>query len=237
MSTDPKAKTELADNFKNVFGIAAQAAKDGYADDLNTRRELANIELETLALAYDRQINKDKGAGPPMGFITEDQTKSFWAGTDGSQSFMDSLGLGNNSASAREAAFDKFLNAKVDFLKNSNSMPQDRQITDDERNQARDYFAKTRIYANEANQKAAELGDDFRLKTDFQIKLKQAQLLAGIYSQKVMKDKLEVKDEDVTAYIASHPELDNSAAKKKVAEDILVKALAGDDFAKLATQY
>ena len=172
-----------------------------------------------------------------MGFITEDQVNNFWNGTDGTQTFMDSVGLGGNSAKAREAEFEKFLGAKVDFMKNSNAMPKEQPVSDELRTQARDYFAKTRIYYDEAKQKAGELGDDFWNKTNFQIKLKQSQLLGGLYQKKVLQDKLKVTDEDVAAYLQAHPELDNSAAKKKQAEDILEKAKAGEDFAKLATEF
>ncbi len=237
LSDNPEEKKKLTDNFKNVFAIANQANKDGLGNDVGSRRELANIELETIALSYDKEINKSAGAGPPMGLITEDQVNNFWNGSDGSQSFMDSIGLGGNSAAARETAFDTFLNSKIEMLKASNTMPQDRQISDEERKQARDYFAKTRIYYNEAKQKAGELGDEFWQKVNFQVKLQQAQFMARLYSQKVLEDKMKVTDEDVAAYLQSHPEIDNSAAKKKQAEEVLAKAKAGEDFAELAKTY
>src|SRR5690606_23583391 len=97
----------------------------------------------------------------------------------------------------------------------------DREISEEERNQARDIFAKTRIYKSEYEQKVAngEMPQEFVDKANLQVKLQQAQFLARLYSQKVA-DQNKVTDEEVAAYIASHPELD-PAAKRAKAQEIL----------------
>lgn len=237
MADNPEEKKKLADSFRSIFAIANQANKEGVGSDANSRRELASVKIETTALLYDKYLNKNAEGAQPFSLISEERVNNFWKGTDGSQGITDSIGLGENSASAREAAFENFLNSKIDIMKESNMMPKERQLSEAERKQARDYYAKTRIYYNEAEQKGAELGDDFRQRANFQTKLQQAQFLARLYSQKVLTDKMTVTDEDVAAYIQSHPELDNSAAKKKQAEEILEKAKSGEDFAELAKTY
>lgn len=51
--------------------------------------------------------------------------------------------------------------------------------------------------------------------------------------RKILTDKTKVTDEDIQSYIAGHPEL-NLAEKKAKAEELLKRAKAGEDFARLA---
>jgi parvulin-like peptidyl-prolyl isomerase len=125
----------------------------------------------------------------------------------------------------------------VELLKASNPSMKDREISDEEKKQARDFYAKIQIYQDEFDRKAAsgELDKGIVDRANLQVKLQQAQFLARIYSES-LKDKLKVTDEDVDKYIAEHPELDTSTKKAK-AQEILERAKAGEDFAKLADEY
>jgi hypothetical protein len=162
---------------------------------------------------------------PAFGFITEDQVKSYWG--EGGE---------NAESKARETEFNDFLNAKVAILKNSSPDMKDREISDEERTQARDVFAKIRIYKDEYEKKAAagELPAEFVKKANLQVKLQQAQFLARLYSEKAA-EKIKVTDEEIAKYISEHPELD-PAQKKAKAQQILDRAKAGEDFAKLANE-
>jgi hypothetical protein len=109
-------------------------------------------------------------------------------------------------------------------------------LTEEEIKGAKDDFAKMKIYEEEANSKMGELGADFKREIDLQVKLQQAQFLAGRYAQKNLIEKLKVTDEDVQKYIAEHPEL-SPKEKRDKAEQILSRAKAGEDFAKLANEF
>jgi hypothetical protein len=97
----------------------------------------------------------------------------------------------------------------------------DREISEEEKKQAREIFAKIGIYEDEYEQKlsSGELPKEFQDKVDLQVKLQQAQFLARIYSDK-MAEKVKVTDEDIAKYIAEHPELD-TAPKRSKAEEVL----------------
>ena len=245
LAEDPEMKKTQIENLKQLLAFASQAQKDGLASDPTNKQEMDNIRSEIIAVNYDKEINKDKGPMPAFGFITEDQVKAYWgedeqpkAGLGFFGSIKEKLGLAGTSESrTHQAEFDDFLNAKIAVLKNGNPEMKDREITEEEKTQARDIFAKIRIYRGEFDKKVDDgsLSSDFIARANLQVKLQQAQFLARLYSDKVT-DKTKVTDEDIAAYVAAHPELD-PAAKKAKAQEILNRAKAGEDFAALADEF
>ena len=240
LADDPEMKKQQIENLKQLLAFASQAQKDGLASDPSNTQEMDNIRAEIIAVNYDREINKDKGPMPAFGFITDDMTKAYWAEDDQPKSgpgLLERIGLGTKTEQRTHAQeFDDFLNAKIAVLKAGNPEMKDREISDEEKTQARDIFAKIRIYKAEYDKKlaAGELTKDFIDKANLQVKLQQAQFLARLYSTKVT-DQTKVTDEDIAAYIAAHPELD-PAQKKAKAQGILDQIKGGADFAKLADE-
>lgn len=236
---DPEMKKQQLENLKQLLAFASQSQREGLTNDPNNRQELKNIRSEVVAVNYDREINKDKGPMPPFGFITEDRINAFWGqGEQASPGFWANLknkiGLGPQD---NELEFQKFLDTKVALLKENNPQMKDREISEEEKKQAREIFAKIEIYEKEYEDKVAagELGKEFQDKVDLQVKLQQAQFLARLYSDK-MTEKVKVTDEDINKYIAEHPDLDTSAKRTK-AEEILNRAKGGEDFAALANEF
>lgn len=235
----PEMKKEQLENLRELFALASGARAEGYANEPENKQELENIRSQIIAVNYDREINKDKGPMPPFGFIDEARVKAFWGeGTQPDQGFFASLknkiGLGKKD---NELEFQRFLDSKIKLLKAQNPEMADKEISEEEKTQARDIFAKIEIYEQEYNDKVAagQLDQTFQKKVELQAKLQQAQFLARLYSDKTA-DKLKVTDEEVAAFIAEHPEY--SGAEKKVkAQEILNRAKAGEDFAKLANEF
>ena len=241
LADDPNLKKQQLDNLKQLFALANAAKKEGLANDEKIKNELNNIVIELTAVNYDREINKEKGSMPAFGFISEDRVKEFWGESQsepsGFDSFLSKIGLGSSAENRRrQAEFDKFLNTKIELAKASGQIKEDLVPTEEDIKQAKDYFAKTRIYYAEAQEKMSTLGEEFRRKTDIAIKLQQASYLSRLYAQKVLAEKVKVTDEDIQKYLAEHPELDQSTKRTK-AEEILNRAKGGEDFAKLAKEF
>lgn len=245
LADDADLRKKQLESLKQLLAFAVTAQREGYADEPTNRQELRNIRDQIEAESYDREINKDNGPMPPFGFITEDQVNQYWAedqnapaGKGFFSSALEKIGLGgDNEGLSHEAEFNKFLDSKVALLKANNPEMAERQISDEERQQAKDFFAKVKIYKKEYEDKAksGELNQEFVEKTNLQIKLQQAQFLARVYSDK-LADKIKASDEDIANYIAQHPELDPKEKKAK-AEEILNRAKAGEDFAALANEF
>nr|HMS42284.1 peptidylprolyl isomerase [Pyrinomonadaceae bacterium] len=240
LAEDPEMKKKQLENLKQLFALANAAKKEGLVKD-KVKKELDNVNIELTAVNYDREINKDKGQMPPFGFIGEDRVKAFWgegqAEATGFQSFLGKIGLGEAAKyQRRQREFDEFLSTKIELAKASGQIKEDIVPSEDDIKQAREYFAKTRIYYEEAKEKMPTMSEEFKKKTNISIKLQQASYLSRLYAEKVLTEKTKVTDEDINKYIAEHPELDQSAKKTK-AEEILTRVKGGEDFAKLAKEF
>ena len=218
LAEDAEMKKAQIRNLKELLATACQAVKEGFAEQYNAKQELENIEIEITAVNYDREINKGNDAALPFGKISKTQIDEFYAD--------------KNNVSA----FESFLKYKLELTTESGQIEKDRQISKDEIEQAKQYFAKTRIYYTESQKKADSLSKEFWDKTAISVKLQKASFLSRIYSEKVLREKAKVTDAEIQNYIAAHPEYDTKVQKAK-AYKILQRIEAGENFAKLAKEF
>lgn len=235
LKDDPEMKKTQLDSLKQLLAFASEAQREGIGTDPIGKQELENIKAEVSAVNYDRETNKDKGPMPQFGFVTEDQVKAYWEEDNQPKPAQSMFGPAIDPRT-HEQEFQDFLNAKIELMKKGNPEAA-REVSDEEKNQAKDIFAKIRIYRNEYERRAAagELDKAFIDKVNLQVKLQQAQFLAREYSEKVSKQ-MEVTDAEVDAYIKANPDIDPEQKRAK-AQGILERAKAGEDFAALANEF
>ncbi|MEP6703644.1 MAG: peptidylprolyl isomerase [Acidobacteriota bacterium] len=224
---DPEARQKQLDSLRSLLAFATEAQNEGLGDRPPYDTELESIRNEMIAAQYDRYINKGKNP-IPFGSISQALVSSYWGeGTTGK--------LPASVKNTRNASFESFFNAKIAILKDNSPQMADNAVTYEEKQQARDIFAKIHISVDEYTKRAASLPKSFRDKVNLQVKLQQAQLLARLYSERMALE-TEATDDEISTYVKVHPDLDTTAKRIK-ANEILERAKKGEDFAKLANEF
>jgi parvulin-like peptidyl-prolyl isomerase len=89
-----------------------------------------------------------------------------------------------------------------------------------------------------AEQKAIQQGYDKKPEVRLQTMMQHARLVASKYAQDTkLQDKMKATDDEVTAYLEKHPELDTDKKQRAKAEEVLQRVRNGEDFAALAKEF
>lgn len=201
---------------KQVLALAAEARKNGIADEPGVKQQLDFTASSVLAIEFDKDQNKTAGdaAAGPFSSVKPEDVEAFMAET------------GNE---AKFNSFVEFIKKQIAEASPTGAPP--KEITEDKIKQFREQWAKTLI----TERKARAAGFDKKREIALQVGLQQASMLAQEYGRRKEKD-FDVDDAALDAYIAAHPEFDTSKQREK-AEGILKRAKAGEDFAKLANEF
>lgn len=208
-TSEAQNKEEQIQGVRKLLALANEAVKTGLVTSV-VFGELEYIRSTQTALDYDKSINKSQNA---FALIVPKQIEKF---------YLDE----NNRAAFAEFSKNRILLRKE--IRSDSAEPTPEEIAE-----MRRAYAQAKIYERLfAAEKNSADGEAFR-SLALRIRLQQAQFLARYYSEKVLAAQIKVSDEEVEKYIAASPQYDTKA-KRARAQKILLRARAGENFARLA---
>jgi parvulin-like peptidyl-prolyl isomerase len=207
LESDASERKRFARDMRQMLAVAEEAKSLGYAARPEMKLQMELARAFVIAQGYFKQRQQ-------AGVTNPDEVVS--------QAEVDAL----LKEPAQQQQFDAFIE---DYRKNGPG--KGAPISEDQRRQLSQHYGRVMV----GMRKGIAAGVASDRKTQLNVMLQQARLLAGLYS-KELASKLTVTDAEVDAYIAAHPEYDTKASRAKI-EDLLRRARAGEDFAALAKEF
>jgi hypothetical protein len=223
------------DDMTQIASDQAPQARQRLATDDAARKDFAKNVRELLAVAEEAKA-KNIAYRPEI----KRQLELIRAIVI-SQSYAESQAANPGAAQPTDAEIEAFFKEPGQedrfnqFLKDaqaSNPMMASQQIPPEQMKEIRKQLGQVMI----GERKGTAAGLDKKRNVELQIMLEQARLLASTYAKETLIPNTKATDAEINAYIAKHPELDTKQARTK-AEDVLKRARAGEDFAKLAQEF
>lgn len=223
LASDEAARKDFADNLRSLFAVAEAARTTPV--EVKTQKPDGTWDVKKELITDRPEVKRQLDLVRSV-VIAENFFKS-QAGTAGAPQVSAQEVEEFYKQPGNTEKFDQFIgDAKA---KNPQMAA---QIPEEQIKQVRSQLGEVLI----GEKKGVAAGVDKQRAVQLQILMEQARILAQTYAQEQLADKMKATDDEINAYIASHPELDVAKSREK-AEAVLKRARAGEDFGKLAEEF
>lgn len=215
VKANSNASQALIKNLSDILGLAAEARREGLAEDTNFKVNVEYKKNSLLQNLYMAKLFKEQGKA----FYVPEEIDAVWDDPANEARF-------SQDAAALEAIQKVYAASRETSL--LNSKPEGKKLE-----KARREWATTKVFSDKA-----KADGQFMQRPEVQLRLKivEAGILAADYLNKHWRADIKATNAEIQAYLAAHPEYDIRKKREK-AELVLRRAKAGEDFKKLAEEF
>ena len=200
---------------REYLALAAEARREGMTDDPKFKINFEHKKNLLLADLYKTKLEKETGKN----FVVPDEElKTVWANAQNEQQF--------------ETDMETLRSIQMEVAKERGDEQNYPKLQGESLIKSREKWARTKVLSDRAKADA-----EFAAKSEVQLRIKilEAGILSADYLRKHWA-KIKATPNEASEYLLAHPEFDLSKKRDK-ADDILKRALAGEDFGKMAAEF
>jgi parvulin-like peptidyl-prolyl isomerase len=211
----PETRKLFLTGLREYMALAAQARRDGMTDNETFRINFEHKKNILLGDLYRTKLSTEQGK---TFTLTKEQTAEVWQNKENEAKF--------------EKTMETLRSIQIAVAKERGDETNISKLQGGSLEKARENWASAKILSDMAKNDEAFMT---KPEVSLRIKILEAGILSADYLRKHWATKVKATPEEITEYLAKHPEYDLKTKILK-AESVLKRAKSGEDFAKLASE-